>query len=166
MIHCYYTQETLNRVAKSGRYRAIGCGGCVCGFVTLLLIVATVQNPAIWWQVPDVLLLSGCIVGLVGMTYLFHWMLLNIERTTLKHAGDEITLDDNEIRLVCVTGTEIILPRKGLKIYSPYYVAGSMIFTITNPKESDDKIVLTSHMENARELIETIKPGSWYEGSE
>jgi hypothetical protein len=164
MIKCYYTKETLDRVAKSGRYRAIGCGGFLYGWFILALIVITVQDPALWLRVRDALFVSGCAVFWFGILYFFHRLLLNIERTTLKHAGDEITLDDDEIRLVSADGTKITLPRYGLKIYYPYYATGSMIFTITNPGISKDKIVLTSNMENARELIETIKPGSWDEG--
>ena len=165
MIRCYYTKETLDRVAKSGRYRAIGGGGVWYGLPALVLIVKTIQDPAIWIQPHDVLFLLAFGVGWVGAGYFFHWLLCNIEKTTLKHAGDEITLDDDEFRLVKADGTQITLPRKGLRIRSPYYANGRQIFRIsTSQFASFHEIVLTSDMENARELVETIQPGSWDEG--
>ena len=169
MIRCYYTKETIDRVAKARRYRAIGCGSLFCGLPVLLMILKLIEeinnNPGVLFH-DRVLFLLGIIVAWVGGCYFFHWQLCKIERTTLKHAGDEITLDDNEIRLVKSDGTRITFPRDGLKIFqaSPY-VAGSMSFRIRNPTISHwDEIILTSHMENAKELVETIQPGSWDEG--
>lgn len=166
MIRCYYTEETLNRVTKARRYRAMGCGGFLYGWVVLVLIGITIQNPAIWFRFHDVVFLLGCVGGYCGMVFFFHRLLCNIEKTTLVHAGDEITLDDNEIRLVKVYGTQMTLPREGLKVIkaSPY-VAGNMSFNIRNPEWSKwDEIVLTIDMENAKELVETIQPGTWEEG--
>ena len=85
----------------------------------------------------------------------------------MEHASDVITLDDDEIRLVKEGETQITLPRKGLKIRSFYYASGSQVFKISSLRfATSQEIVLTSDMENARELVETIQPGSWDEGSE
>jgi len=53
-----------------------------------------------------------------------------------------------------------------LRVQGGYYAAGSVIYTIWNPKISEDKIVLTTNMENAKELVEAIRPGAWDTGSE
>ena len=117
-----------------------------------------------WLQLRDVLFVPAFGVVWVGAWYFFHWLLRTIEKTTLKHAGDEITLDDNEIRLVKADGTQITFPRDGLKIRSPYYASGCQIFrTSTSRFVSFHEIVLTSDTENAQELVETIQPGSWDE---
>ena len=167
MIRCYYTKETIDTVSKARRYRAIGCGGFWYGLPALALIVQTIQAPAIWLQPRDVLFLLAFGVAWVGAGYFFHWLLCNIEKTTLEHAGDEITLDDAEIRLVKADGVQITFPREGLKIRSPYYACGRQIFRISTAQfASIHEIVLTSDMENAKELVETIQPGSWDEGSE
>jgi len=163
MIQCYYTKETLGIVAKSGRYRAIGCGSVWWGLPVLLFTIELIRNPGFLFR-NALFLLIWCI-GWFGISYLFHWLLCNIEKTTLQHAGDEITLDDNEIRLVKSDGTQITLPRQGLTIRSPYYACGNQIFKIRNSRfTSSPEIVLTSDMENAKELVETIQPGSWDEG--
>jgi uncharacterized protein YjeT (DUF2065 family) len=167
MIHCYYTKETLDRVAKSGRYRAIGCGVVLVGVPVFLMIRSLIDeiNQNGFVLSDNVLFLSGIIIVWIGGWSFFHRLHCNIEKTTLEHAEDEITLDDNEIRLVKVDGTQITLPREGLKVIPiSYYVAGNMSFKIWNPKISQDEIVLTSDMENVKELVETIQPGTWYEG--
>jgi len=167
MIRCHYTQKTINTVAKAGRYRAIGCGGAWVGVMLFALVAMTIKEPGVWFRAP--LFLYGCTVLWCGMGYFFHRLLSNIEKTTLEHAGDEITLDDSEIRLVAADGTQITLPREGLRVQGGYYAAGSVVYTIWNPKFSKDKknkIVLTTYMENAKELIETIRPGAWDTGSE
>jgi len=165
MIRCYYTKETIDAVSKSGRYRAIGCGGFIYGFAALALIGITIQDPLCWFRLRDVLFLLCWTFLFCGGVYFFHWLICNIEKTTLKHAGDEITLDKAEIRLVKADGTQVALPRKGLKIRSPYYAVGRQIFRISNLRlDSSPEIVLTSDMENAKELVETIQPGSWDEG--
>ena len=165
MIQCYYTRKTLDTVAKAGRRRAVGCGGVLFGFLALVLIGITLQDPVIWFQPLEFVLVMAGFAFLIGITYLFHWLLRNVEKTTLDHAGDEITLDDDEIRLLRADGTQITLPRKGLKIRVPYYASGSMIFKIKNSQlASSSEIVLTSVMENTRELVETIQPGSWDTG--
>ena len=92
-----------------------------------------------------------------GLLYLIHWSLLKIEKTTLQLAGDEITLNDYEIRLVRTDGTQTFIPRKGLRVRT----ASGMIYEIWNMNVPNDKIVLTSYMENAKELIDTIEPGMW-----
>jgi len=128
MIRCHYTKETIDTVSKAGRYRAIGCGGLWCGLPALPLIAMTIQDPAIWLLPRNVLFVLAFGVVWIGAAYFFHWLLCNIEKTTLKHAGDEITLDDDEIRLVKADGTQITFPREGLKIRSPYYASGRQIF--------------------------------------
>jgi|GEM_PF-1996913 len=165
MIRCHYTQETLDTVAKAGRRRAIGCGGFWYGVMLFGLIAAAIQEPGVWFRAP--LFLLGFTVFWCGMGYFFHRLLCNIEKTTLQHAGDEITLDDNEIQLVAADGTQITLPREGLRVQGGYYAAGSVIYTIWNPKfskDKKDKIVLTTYIENAEELVKTIRPGAWDTG--
>jgi len=165
MIRCYYSKETIDRVAEAGRYRAIGCGGLWCGWYALVLIGISMQNPVLWFRWRATLVILALSVLWIGGGYFFHWLLRNIEKTTLKHAGDKITLDDDEIRLDKSDGTQITLPRKELKIRSPYYACGRQIFRIISSQFTPSpEIVLTSDMENARELVETIQPGSWDEG--
>ena len=167
MIRCYYTRETINIVAKAGRRRAIGCGGVWFGWMLFALVAITIKEPGVWFRGP--LFLYGCTGLWCGMGYFFHRLLSNIEKTTLERAGDEITLDDSEIRSAAADGTQIALPREGLRVQGGYYAAGSVVYTIWNPKFSKDKknkIVLTTYMENAKELIETIRPGAWDTGSE
>ena len=165
MIRCYYTQETLDRVAKAGRYRAIGCGGLICVFLVLALVGTTVQNPQFWFRFTNVMK-SLFAVGFLGiLSYFFHRLIFNIEETTLEHGGDEITLNDDEVRLVKEDGTQITLPRKGLKIRGSYFAAGIVVYTIRNRQFAQNhEIVLTSHAENAKKLLETIQPGAWDEG--
>jgi hypothetical protein len=165
MIRCHYTRKTIDMVAKAGRYRAIGCGGFLYGWLAMALVGITIQEPAIWFQPSKVAFTVACVVGFIAMTYFFHRLHLNIEKTTLEHAGDEITLDDDEIRLVTADGTQITLPREGLRVQGGYYAAGNVTYRIWNPKFSKDKIILTSDMENAEELVETIRPGAWDNGS-
>ena len=159
MIRCYYTQETLDTVAKAGRQRAIGCGCIVYGWAALILIGITIYDPAIWVRLPDALVLWCCTGFYCGLFYLMHWSLCYNERTTLEHAGDKITLDDDKILLVRVDGTQITLPRKGLKIHSRDY----HVYRIRSSQyDFSPEIVLTPAMENAKELIETIQPGGWW----
>ncbi|MCL2624153.1 MAG: hypothetical protein FWD31_10860 [Planctomycetaceae bacterium] len=163
MIRCYYIRETLDTVAKAGRRRAIGCGGVWYGWMLFALIAITIKEPGVWLRAP--MFLYGCCAVLwCAMGYFCHRLLGNVEKTTLQHAGDEITLDDNEIRLVAVDEKQIALPREGLRVQGGYIAAGSVIYTIWNPKFSEDKIVLTTNMENARELVETIRSGAWDTG--
>ena len=97
-----------------------------------------------------------------GFLFWWHRSILRVEKMTLLHADDEITLDDDKIRLVKADGTQTTLPRKDLKIQRPYYADGRQIFTIGNPQlDYLSQIILTSDMENAKELVETIQPGTW-----
>ena len=160
MIRCYYTKETLDTVARAGRCRAIRWGGVWYGGMLIVAVGGVILNP----ENLNACLLIFCSVW-CGAGYLYHWILCKVEKTTLQHAGDEITLDDNEIRLVTAGGTQITFPRKGLWVQRGYFnAAGNVIYTISNPKISEDKIVLTPHMANARELLETIRPGIWDNG--
>lgn len=161
MVQCYYSKETIDRVAKAWRHRLIFWGSWWCGIPVLLLIREFFRNPNCHAMT---LLTGGCLW--VGMWFFFHLLLLNAEKTTLKHAGDIVTLDDDEIRLIRVDGTQIALPRKGLRIQGGYYAAGNVTYTIGNPEISREKIVLTNNMENVKELVETIRPGAWDAGSE
>ena len=161
MIRCYYSKETIDRTAKAWLYRLLFWGSWWCGIPVLLMIRDFLYNP----DCDAVLLLIGGYLW-VGMWCFFHCLLLNSEKTTLEHAGDVITLDDNEIRLVEADGAQITLPRNGLRVQGGYYAAGNVTYRIWNPKHSQDKIVLTSTMENAKELVETIRPGAWDTGSE
>ena len=160
MIQCYYSKETIAMVAKSGQRRAIGCGGFWFGLLLLPIVGMAIQNPA---NIDERILLISIVW--CGMGYFFHRLLCNIEKTTLEHARDEITLDDNVIRLVTEDGTQITLPREGLRVQGGYYAAGSVTYNIWNPNVSKDKIVLTASMENARELVDAIRPGAWDTGS-
>lgn len=164
MIRCHYTPETIEKAAKEGRNRAIGCGGLLWGLPAWALFEMTRHEPSLWFRFPDALFLWIWAGGWYGLSYFFHWAFLNIEKTTLRHAGDEITLDDNEIRLVKADGTQVTLPRDGLTCHSPFpYAAGNQIFKIRNLQIiSSPEIELTSDMENAKELVETIQPGAWY----
>ncbi|MCL2348377.1 MAG: hypothetical protein FWC50_08965 [Planctomycetaceae bacterium] len=161
MIRCYYTRATLDTVAKAGRRRAIGCGGILLGIPILLLMGATIRDPRFLFDHLQILL--ACFFWF-GILFFFHYKIRNIEKTTLQHAGDEIILDDDEIRLVKMDGTQFALPRNGLRVQGGYYAAGNVVYSIWNPNISKDKIVLTTNMENAKELVETIRPGAWDAG--
>ena len=162
MIRCYYAAETIDTVAKAGRRRVIGCGCLLYTWPALVLVGITIRDPTLWFRFPSALLLWGGTSFYCGIIYLFHWLILNVEKTTLQHAGDEITLDDNEIRLVRADGTHILFPREGLKCSYSYHATGNRIFKIWNSQmSSSPKIILTSHIENAKELVETIQPGIW-----
>ena len=87
---------------------------------------------------------------------------LYVEKTALKLAGDEITLDDDEILLLKADGAQIVLPREGLIIDKPYSVGDCLIFRIRNSQFTpSSEIVLTSYMKNARALIDMIDPALW-----
>ena len=158
MIRCYYREEILKYVAKWGRLRVV-FNGCFLIFLGWLPLIGMSV------MCPDPLIYIASVVGIVsfsGFFYLHHWLNLNVERRALRSAGDTITLDDEEIRLVKEDGSQITLPRKDLKINSPYYAGGSRMFKIWNPlSDSNHEIVLTSVMENAKQLVNTIEPGLW-----
>ena len=154
MIRCYYSKETIERVAKAGRNRLIFDGGFWGGLMVLGFVLWNRLEPA-----PG--LLFPCIF-FCGVLYYIHRHLLHVEKTILQHAGDEITLDNDKIQLTQTDGTQLILPQKELKIEKPVYVFGKMIFRITNSQfVPGAEITLTSDMENAKELVETIQPGLW-----
>ena len=113
----------------------------------------------------DPVIIVFCMVGIIlfsGFFYLHDRMNFNIERQVLQSAGDAIILDDNEIRWLKENGAQITLPRKNLKVESPYYAGGIRMFRIWNPlSDSNREIRLTNVMENIEQLINMIEPGLW-----
>jgi hypothetical protein len=160
MIKCYFTKETLDRINKSPRRDGFGCACCWYGVLASFLIMGFAIAPK---NVPSfgTIVFFAIIYGvLVFVPYFFYRGLLHIKEITFQHAGDEITLDDNEIRLVNADETQIVFPRDGLQIQRTYKMNHTMIFEIKNDRiDSDIEIVLTTDMENAKELAEAIQPG-------
>jgi len=158
MIRCYYGREIHKDVIKAARVQLIFCACFVIIPCLLLLIGMSVTFS-------DIVVTIFCIEGFVAFSVflcLFYRLIRKIERMALQCIGDTIVLDDNEIRLIKENGTQITLPRKNLKIKSSYNLGHNRMFKIWNPlSDSNREIVLTSNMENAAQLVNTIEPGLW-----
>ena len=160
MIRCYYPNETLGSVAKAWQRRLIFDGGFWVGIMVLGLVLSARLEPN--KDSMPVLLFAYCFFG--GVLLWIHWSVLHVEKTTLQHKGDVITLDNYGIRLCKEDGTQIMLPRDGLEIESIFRASSRHIIKISNSQfASISEIVLTTYMENVQELIESIKPGVWAE---
>ena len=159
MIRCYYSQKTIYFAAMARRHRVIGC----CAFLLGILVLLG-RGPGFLFDTPQALFGSFLLLGMLFFSY--RW-LLNIEKITPRHAGDVITLDDDEIRLATAGGTQITFPREGLNVEKTCSTIGYAIYIIRHSQfTAEPKIVLTADMENAKELVETIRPGAWDTGSE
>jgi hypothetical protein len=161
MIKCYYAEATLDKIGKSGCRQAIGCACVWYGLLALFLIVMFVNALPIWCLPFDAIVFWVVFVVLwMFPPYFVYLAHIRIREVTLQHAGDEITLDDNEIRLVKANGTQIVFPRAGLQIQRSNRWNNTMVFEIRNYRiDWEHAIVLTTDMKNASELIETIQPG-------
>ena len=159
MIQCYYTKETLDKVTKAGRRRLVFESFFWGSLMVLNFVLAIRMDPdGVSVGVPSLL---GLYALFAGILYYIHRLMLRVERMTLQLADDEITLDEKEIRLIKTDGTQITFPRYRLSIQRNFYANG-MIFRIWSPQiASSPEIVLTSNMENAKELVEAIEPGLW-----
>lgn len=162
MIRCYYKREELEIIARAARNRVVYIGGFMLLWCLVIIIGGTWQDPTVWFRPKSVgsfLLFMSCFWG---MLYFMHYLLTKIDRTTLAHDGDIIVLDDENIRLSQGDGTEIVLPRGGLRVSCSWHATGRTIFKIRNYSFIDSPtIVLTTDMENAVELVNTIQPNVW-----
>jgi hypothetical protein len=157
MIRCYYTKEALDTVAKTRQRRIFFAKILSYVFAAAGLFVTF----ALEFRFPDVPVTLGFLACFGGMLYFAHWHALKFEDLIMQHADDEITLNDDEIRMSKADGTQISLARHGLIVES----SGTTVpvFKIRNPGIiSNSEIVLVSIMENTKELVETIQPGIWY----
>ncbi len=166
MIRCHYTPETLETVAKAGKCQKVSVVEILAGLSLLVLIERAINDPS-WLSIPVALVIPGLLVvsiPILGFVVVcqMRYFNANITRTVLENADDEIIMDDEYIQQIKEDGTKIMLPRQGLKAAIRYGAPEHKMFDIWNPDVDPNlKITLTSHMDNAKELVNAIKPRTW-----
>ncbi len=162
MIRCHYTPETLEKVAKEGKQSVLKHGAIWHGLILLILIVGITIYDVRVFNMPYIKFIIVLLVLAIGFSFVTRRCDANITRTALENTEAIITLDEEYVQHNKTDGTNIMLPRQGLKAICRYGTPEHKMFDIWNPEfDPNLKITLTSGMENAKELVNAITPGAW-----